>query len=241
MQRYSNTCRSYSVLALLLIAILGAGITALALSLDNPLRMLEDGNSRFTKGSPTHPNGSLGRVAETAAGQKPFAVVLTCSDSRVPPELVFYRGIGDLFVIRDAGNVTDPIVIGSIEYAVGHLHAPLVVVMGHSRCGAVEAAVSGYHGEGHVASIIAKIEPVASGVKSANPNLQGDGLVNAVVAANVRNSIDELLRSSKTVSQAVREGKLTVAGAVYDVSDGKVTWLRSEKPATNPPQIPWGD
>lgn len=241
MQHYSKNCRSYSAVVISLIAILCIGFTALALSLDNPLRMLEDGNSRFSKGSPVHPNNSLARLSETAAGQKPIAAVLSCSDSRVPPELVFDRGIGDLFVVRDAGNVTDPIVIGSIEYAVGHLHTPLVVVMGHSRCGAVEAAVLGHQGDGQVASIIDKIEPVVSGVRSANPDLQGDELTNAVVSANVRNSIDCLFRDSKEISQAAREGKLTVVGAVYNVSDGKVTWFSPEKPVTNPPPIPWGD
>lgn len=241
MQRHPNNPRRYSVAALILTAVACVGFTALAVSPDGPLKELKNGNSRFFSGTPTHPNAGLSRVAETAGGQKPFAVVLACSDSRVPPELIFDRGVGDLFVVRDAGNVADPVVIGSIEYGVDHLHAPLVVVVGHTRCGAVEAAVSGYHGDGSIGSIIEKIDPVVSAVRSANPDLKGDGFVKAVVEANVRNSIADLLQRSKKVSEALRAGKISIVGAIYDVSDGRVTWLTPEKPASDHPPVPWGD
>ncbi len=133
----------------MLTVVLWSGSVALGVSSGDALKLLKDGNARFSAGTASHPNASRERIAQTSGSQAPFAVVLTCSDSRVAPEVIFDRGIGDLFVVRDAGNVVDPLVIGSIEYGVGHLKAPLVVVMGHTNCGAVSAAVSGDHAPGY--------------------------------------------------------------------------------------------
>src|SRR5207237_5372942 len=113
--------------------------TGAPLTPDQALSRLVAGNQRFVAHKPTHPHEDLARRHDLAGSQHPFAVVLSCSDSRLPPELVFDQGLGDLFVIRVAGNITDAAVIGSIEYAVEHLHAPLIVVLGHEKCGAVTA------------------------------------------------------------------------------------------------------
>ncbi len=109
---------------------------------DGALKLLKDGNDRFAQDKLAPRNLGAERRAVLAKGQKPFAVVLACADSRVPPELIFDQGLGDLFVLRVAGNLTDPLILGSIEYAVEHLHSPLVVVLGHEKCGAVDAALT---------------------------------------------------------------------------------------------------
>ena len=120
-----------------------AGEPAAAISADDALAQLVEGNRRFVSGEVARPHQSAARRAELAKGQAPVAIVLTCSDSRVAPELYFDQGLGDLFVIRNAGNVLDDHVLGSIEYAVEHLHVPLLIVIGHEKCGAVSAAVGG--------------------------------------------------------------------------------------------------
>ena len=133
------------------------------------------------------------------AGQSPFAVIVSCSDSRVPPELIFNQGLGDLFVVRVAGNVIDKIELGSVEYAVEHLKAPLIVVMGHENCGAVEAAVeaSGKKQHGNIGAIINKIEPSVKKVKS--KDLHGKELVESVTNENIANSSREIKEGSKVI------------------------------------------
>jgi len=192
---------------------------------DDARRLLEDGNARFVKGASMHPNTSAQRMAETTSGQKPFAAILSCADSRVSPELVFDRGIGDIFVVRNAGNVVEPAAIDSLAYAVGHLHVSLVTVMGHGDCGAVRTAIAGGTENGFLSHILDIISPVVSRVRSLKPGLAGDSLVQAVVQANISNSIDGLLRESEVISRAVRQRDAMVLGAVYDTSNGRVAWL----------------
>jgi carbonic anhydrase len=133
-------------------------------------------------------------------GQHPFAVILTCSDSRVPPEVIFDQGIGDLFVIRNAGNIVDDVVIGSIEYAVEHLHTPLVIVLGHQQCGAVTAALKGGKATGHIASVIEKILPAVADARKQ----PGDSLLNAI-DANVARMVNELRASHPVLAEYYNE------------------------------------
>jgi carbonic anhydrase len=189
------------------------------------LRRLKEGNLRFAEGGVKHAHQAASWRHHLTGGQQPFATILACSDSRVPPELVFDQGFGDLFVIRVAGNVVASDVIGSIEYAVVHLRTSLLIVMGHEKCGAVTAAVDSLAGRGteprFIKSLIERIEP---GVANLPASLKGAKRVKAAVEANVRWTIRQLA--------ALPEGKLgldrkelALAGSVYDLKTGKVHFL----------------
>jgi carbonic anhydrase len=192
----------------------------------DPLQALKDGNARFIADKPVHPREDASRRAQTASGQDPFAIILACADSRVAPELVFDQGVGDVFDIRVAGNVAGTDEVASIEYAVEHLHTPLLVVMGHSSCGAVAAAVERPAAAPvRVMQLIAPIFPAVEQARAANPTLKGPDLVAAAVRANAMLQVRTLLRSSDIVRDAVRGGKLQVVGAVYDLPSGKVEFL----------------
>lgn len=185
------------------------------------LAKLLEGNKRFVEGKLLHPNQSAARRTEVASGQKPFAVILTCSDSRVPPEIIFDQGLGDLFVIRTAGHVVDDMALASIEYAVEHLHAGLVVVLGHEKCGAVDAAVGGGELTGHLEKLIAEIEPAVEKAK----NEKGDLLTNAV-HKNVDLVVGQLKSSEPVLKEFVHHNELQIIGAYYDLDDGIVTMMK---------------
>ena len=191
-------------------------------SVDGAWEVLQAGNSRYVSGRLLHPDQSVQRRAELAAGQHPRAVVLACSDSRVPPEIVFDTGLGDLFVVRVAGNTDVPAAVGSIEYAVEHLHVPLIVVLGHQSCGAVEAAVkadkSGERAPGELDAILA---PIAPAVKVAKGQ-PGDINENAM-QDNVALVVERLRTSEPILAEAVRSGKLKIMGCRYDLESGKVS------------------
>lgn len=202
----------------------GSGLaseSAPALSADQVLERLLAGNKRFVAGRSEHPHQTAARRVDLAKGQAPIAIVLTCSDSRVAPELYFDQGLGDIFVIRNAGNVTDDHVIGSIEYAVEHLHAPLIIVVGHEKCGAVAAAVTGGHAPGHIASIVESINPAVAAAK----DLPGDK-VDQVVRTNARHSAGSLSQSDPFILPAVRAGKVKVVAARYSLATGEIEILR---------------
>lgn len=190
------------------------------------LKMLKIGNERFIKKETICQDRNVGqRIQETAKGQKPFAIVLSCSDSRVPVEEIFDYGIGDIFVVRVAGNIAmDKGVIGSIEYAVKHLNVPLLVVMGHTDCGAVKAAIYGAPLEGDLRDIQKKIEPVAAKIRADNPELKGSALDNAVIKANAMQAKSDLLSGSKDIKDASSDGSLMIVTALYDVGTGAVSW-----------------
>jgi carbonic anhydrase len=188
------------------------------------LEKLVQGNQRFAGGSATHPGQTVERRTELAKGQTPFAIVLTCADSRVSPELVFDQGLGDLFVIRNAGNVLDDHVLGSMEYAVDHLHVPLIVVLGHSQCGAVSATLAGGHAPGHIQSIVDAIGPAVA----ESQDLPGDKLDNAVRANAERNG-SLVAHSGPILEEAVKAGKLRVVAARYDLATGRVEFLKIPK------------
>jgi carbonic anhydrase len=192
---------------------------------DDGVARLTEGNARFVSGKPAHPNTGADRRSETLKGQKPFAAVVSCSDSRVPVELVFDQGIGDIFVIRVAGNVCGPAEIGSVEYGVEHLGTPLVAVLGHTKCGAVTAAVNNSELPGSLPSIVGLIRPAADSARAAHPDLDGDSLVTEAVRANVWQSMQDLLTKSAIVREAVNAGHIRLVGAVYDLGSGQVEWL----------------
>jgi carbonic anhydrase len=182
------------------------------------LQQLLDGNQRFAASKPEHPNQSPQRRAEIAKGQHPVAVVLACSDSRSAPEIVFDRGLGDLFIVRVAGNIADEPGIESIGFAVHHRGARLVMVLGHTKCGAVTSAVKG-GARDEMPAIMAAIEPAAAAVKGK----PGDPIENAV-RENVRLVVAKLKREPALASM-IKSGQIKVVGAVYDLDTGKVTMV----------------
>jgi carbonic anhydrase len=204
------------------VAALAAG-SAPAMAATTPseaLARLKAGNARFVAGKPQC--GPLtARVAELASGQAPYAIVLGCSDSRVPIETVFDEVPGNIFVVRVAGNFVNDDGLGSIEYSVAVLHSKLIVVLGHSGCGAVDAAVKyvkdGAKAPGHIQHLVKRLE----GAAKATQHQAGDWLTNAV-AENVNLNVADMTKRSKIVADAVKGGSVNVVGAVYDLSTGKV-------------------
>ena len=185
---------------------------------------LAQGNNRWVTGNTTHPNTTAARVADTAAnGQHPIATVLACSDSRVPVEMVFDQGVGDVFTIRVAGNVADTDEIASIEYGVEHLGTPVLVVLGHTGCGAVTAVCSGAELHGSIPELLSEVKEVVDEERgrflgtSANVDL-----IAHCVRANVYRSMADILRRSPGVRDRVQQGKTKLVGAIYDLATGKV-------------------
>ena len=216
------------IITIFIVALLASCASiAYCITADEALNLLKDGNIRFVKMEMQHPNDKAERRKDTAtAGQKPFAAVLACSDSRGPVEMIFDRGIGDIFVIRVAGNIAmDKSVIGSAEYAVGHLGCPILVVMGHTECGAVKAAVSGPPLTGDIRDIQKKIEPVAEKVKREYPYLKGPELTTAVVKSNVLQTKADILSHSGEIKDMADEGRLKIVTAIYDIKTGIVDWF----------------
>ena len=190
---------------------------------DQAMARLRAGNKRFVEGKLVHPGRDTVRRAEVAEHQAPFAVVLGCSDSRVPPEIVFDEGIGDLFPVRVAGNTAaDDIVLGSVEYAAAVLNTVLVVVLGHENCGAVKATIElvtkGKRPPGHLASLLEPIAPAVEAVKDQPP----DQLLDAAIAENVRRTTSLLKASQPVLAGLVAEGKVGVVGAEYHLHSGAV-------------------
>jgi carbonic anhydrase len=193
---------------------------------DEALQRLVDGNRRFASGSPQHNILSQERLASLTAGQSPFAVILGCADSRVPPELVFDQGFGDLFVLRLAGNVISRSVMGSIQYAHLHLGVTVLVVLGHEGCGAVKAALAcKFHQEEHPEYIQDLVDRIEPGLGDLDPNQPMEQQMRAAVEANVRWAILQLERTPE-VQRAKRDNPLVrIVGAVYELATGNVRWL----------------
>lgn len=188
-----------------------------AIAPDDALNQLLAGNRRFVQHQPTYPHQSQQRLQDVAQAQHPFAVILSCADSRVPAEIIFDQGIGDLFDIRIAGNIVTPEALGSIEYAVALLNTPLLMVLGHERCGAVTAAVSNKPLPGEISSFVNAILPAVERVKG-----QAGDMVNNAVDANVRYQIERLQQSS-LLTERMQAGALKVVGGRYDLDSGAVT------------------
>lgn len=183
-------------------------------------QLLVDGNKRYVSGNVLPKDISDNRKKELSTnGQHPFAVVVSCSDSRVPPEVIFDEGIGDIFVVRNAGNVIDPVTLGSIEYGAEHLNAPLILVLGHESCGAVKATVDGGEPAGSIGSIVEQINPSLQKVR--DTGVTGTSLYEQTADENIRNSINAIA-SSPVIKTLIDEGKVKIEGAKYHIQTGDV-------------------
>ncbi|WP_437683948.1 carbonic anhydrase [Sorangium sp. So ce131] len=204
-------------------------------SADQALQRLIEGNQRFARNLPSENIAVAQRArAALAAGQRPFAITLSCSDSRVPAELIFDQGIGDLFVIRVAGNVVAPSLIGSVEFAAAAFGTRLVVVMGHSHCGAIKATLDELQQEGggvltdNIRDIVERCRaPVATVLSVAGRQAPRDFLLREAVRANVRNSCDHLRHGSRLLERLCAAEGMRIVGAEYDLETGEVTFLDS--------------
>ena len=184
------------------------------------LKKLQDGNRRYVAAHLQHPHQTPVWRKGLTSGQHPFACVLTCADSRVPPEIIFDEGLGDLFVVRVAGNIVDDAVLGSLEYAVEHLGSTLILVMGHQSCGAVSAALGEGEPHTHIQSLVTAIRPAVELARKK----EGDLLTNAI-AANVRLAVQQLHDTGPLLSKAVEAHSLKIVGGVYQLSTGIVEIL----------------
>jgi carbonic anhydrase len=184
------------------------------------LRELKAGNDHHVAKRYLHPHQTAARQRELVATQHPHAIVLSCADSRVAPEIILDQGLGDLFDVRVAGNVASDPELASIEYAALHLHTPLLVVMGHQKCGAVTAAAESGEAEGHLPSLLAMIRPAVERAKT-----QPGDLIDNAVRLNVENVVRQVRGSAPVLAALVDRGTLMVVGAVYSLDTGKVAWL----------------
>ena len=191
-----------------------AGESSADLTPAQALQRLLDGNKRFASGKPKGPHRSLARVHELAGNQTPFAAVLSCADSRVPVEILFDQGFGDLFVVRNAGNVATTEEFASLEFGTLVLGAKILLVLGHSSCGAVKASIAGGPVPGQISAIYQHIRPAVN---------SGGGDLGKTIADNVRNQAATLSQASPVIADLVKQGKLQVAGGVYDLATGVVT------------------
>jgi carbonic anhydrase len=184
------------------------------------------GNKRFMAGkAKSHNVVDLRR--KLASGQSPEVIILSCSDSRVSPEIVFDQSLGDLFVVRTAGNIADRVGLGSIEYAVDHIHSPVLVVLGHQKCGAVTAACSGEKMPSvNLEAIVDKIGPA---VDTAKKSAKGDELIESAIKQNVHQSAKDLMSNSEIINDAVKSGKLRIVEAEYELESGEVVRLQSQQ------------
>ncbi len=230
------------ILCLVMAAILGTAAAAwassegAAMSADEALKMLMDGNGRYVAGKWTNSarSGADARAA-LASSQKPYAIILSCSDSRVPPEIIFDKGLGEIFVVRVAGNVPDPVILGSIEYAAEHLGSPLIMVLGHERCGAVKATVTAQGkttGSKNIDAIAKTIASSSADAVKACAACKGDSqcgknkageFAECLADANAKNIAANLTKHSPILKHLVQEGKLKIVAAKYDLDDGLVT------------------
>jgi carbonic anhydrase len=211
----------FPVLLFLLAAILATAQKAEEkVTSDSALAELKEGNKHHVAHRYSHPHESSERQLQLVKEQHPHAEILSCADSRVPPEIIFDQGLGDLFIVRVAGNVAADTELASLEYGAEHLHIPLLVVLGHQRCGAVTAAVQGGEQGGHLPALVALLRPAVEKSRG----LTGDAIDNAV-KLNVEMVVDQLRSSTPVLSELVKDGKLKIVGGIYSLDTGTVTWL----------------
>lgn len=204
---------------------------------DQVLQMLKDGNERFSGGKSAYLHcdpARIGLAEQSDQGNYAYATVLSCSDSRVPVELIFDAGIMDLFVVRVAGNVCDTDEIGSIEYGLAHVKTPVLVVLGHTRCGAVTAVSQAVGGHGHklernIPPLVDNIVPAVKRAMEEHPDLHGDAIVPFAIEENVWQAVEDLFMKSPAVRDLAKSGQVLVTGAMYDLSTGNVSWLPQTK------------
>jgi carbonic anhydrase len=193
-----------------------------AVTAEQALERLKKGNEKFVADRSEAQNVGAERRRELAKGQHPFAVILTCADSRVTPEYIFNQGLGDIFVLRVAGNVADPFELGSMEYGVEQLHVPLIVVLGHSKCGAVDAALGENKPHGNLGKLIEQIH--------AGKDLpsEKDAALKAAIQNNARHQATSLTERSDVLKEFVEHKRLRIVSGVYDLATGKVEWLKDK-------------
>jgi carbonic anhydrase len=192
---------------------------------DEALGRLMEGHHRFLQGQPRFNALTRDALADLSKGQQPYATILGCSDSRVPPEVIFDAGPGELFVIRVAGNVLSAEVMGSLQYAGSHLRTPLFVVLGHDGCGAVAAALeSRLRGVEHLSRIQVLVDSIQPALEGVDPRLEPEQQLQAAVEANVRHTMQAMLESPEGQARA-REGVLKLVGAIYELASGRVRLL----------------
>ncbi len=204
---------------------------------DEAFTLLKEGNARFVAGKSSHPNTDLARLklaGEKNQGDYAYATIISCSDSRVPVERIFDAGVMDLFIVRVAGNVVDGDEAGSIEYGMAHVNTPLLVILGHTQCGAVKAVTDAVEGHGHalernIPALVDNIAPAVERAKAQHPGVSGKDLVPFGVEENVWQGIEDLFLRSPAARDMVKAGKAKVVGGIYDVGTGAVTWLPQEK------------
>jgi carbonic anhydrase len=214
--------RVSKVLIAVFLSVAIAGLVYAGMGEDSLTRLL-DGNKRFVSGEWAKKDLGETRRQELTKGQHPFATVLSCSDSRVAPELIFDQGLGDIFIVRVAGNVVEPTTLGSIEYGAEHLHTPLLVILGHESCGAVKATLEAKgEPEGNIGAILKKIMPAVDTAKKAKKDPQET--LNLAIQENVKNTYRDVMKS-KIISELVHEGKLKVVAAEYYLGTGKVEMI----------------
>ena len=198
--------------------VLAADHPAASVSADNALAKLKEGNLRFATSEVSKGKPTAARRTETAQAQHPFAIIVGCADSRTAPELVFDQNLGDLFVIRTAGNLVDDHALGSIEYAVAHAGARLIVVLGHTRCGAVTAALESDHAPGHIQSLVRDIQPAVKAAKGK----PGDALA-AATNENAR-QVAAQIKAKAALGDLAKE--VRIVSAIYDLDTGKIEWAK---------------
>ncbi len=206
---------------------------------DQALTKLKEGNDRFVAGKEKCPDYDPARLAlanKESQSKHAYATILSCSDSRVPLEHIFDAGIMDIFVIRIAGNVCNTDEIGSIEYGLAHVLTPVLLVLGHTQCGAVTEVTHAIHGTGHplernIPPLVQSIQPAVKRAMSAHPDIHDDKIVPFAIEENVWQAVDNLFMQSPAVRNLVKEGKVKVVGAIYDLETGKVNWLPDSKVA----------
>ena len=217
-------CSSVLVVAILLLCpVVGIGTGQKSqdkVTPDSALAELKSGNAHHVAHRYSHPHETAARLRQLASSQHPHAEILSCADSRVPPEILFDQGLGDLFVVRVAGNVVSDTELGSLEYGAEHLHVPLLIVLGHQHCGAVTAAIEGGEAAGHISTLTTLLRPAVEKTRG----MRGDRVENAV-RANVEMVVKQLRTSGPLLEKLVSSGELKVVGAVYSLDTGKVTWL----------------
>ncbi len=220
---FKNSSSVVSMFVLMFLILAGFSTT------DNPddvLNKLKEGNKRFVEDNRVYPNQDDDRLNVTSEkGQFPYATVIACSDSRVPVEHIFDAGIGDIFVIRVAGNVVDIDEAGSIEYGVHHLHTPVLVVLGHTHCGAVTAVCRGDEVHGNIPKLVDNIVPAVEKAKHEHGNEFNEKVLEESIKNNVWQSVEDLIKISPVTVELIKEGKLKVVGAIYNLGNGEVEWL----------------
>jgi carbonic anhydrase len=202
------------------------------LTAQEALTRLQEGNKRFVEGKSTYNTNDTRRRNELVDGQTPFAIILGCSDSRVPAEIVFDQGLGDLFVIRIAGNIVAPSQIGSIEFAVETFQTPLVVVLGHTRCGAVAATLNQIRQpqssrSQHLRSIVERIRPAVEPLSEIRTDLTHEQLLERAIRSNIRMSVNQLRHGSSFLEEIHDSGSLWIVGAEYSLESGEVDFFEN--------------